>query len=608
MISKMKKLTALIYHKEYKEFLVKLRSAGVLHVELRDNGVTESQQMQQLFTDYNRYLRLLKTLEMLAPESKSTASSSAGALDVVGRVDEMLATSEKMKQLLMVVEKDIATMEPWGDFDTAMLDKIKSEGYTITLFTSNVRLFDEAWIEKYNAVIINQVATHLYFVTVTPDGLLPDIDAEPVKIPEMSLGALKNEAERLRLEIKLVDEQLSSYANEKLPVIRAAVDELQHNIEFSRIELCGERVSDERLVLLQGWVPKEDRETLEGVLREEPVFYEISDPKPGDDVPVRFKNNAFFKLFEPICELYMLPKYNELDLTPFFAPFYMIFFGLCLGDMGYGMVISIASAILLMLMKKGNSMIGYARLALTLGLSTILCGSLTGTFFGFNIYEWNISFLDWWRDNVSFAYMNPETGKLNDPNDMLFNLSLILGGIQICYAMGIKIANQIIQLGFRYAVATIGWLIIILTTVAMVFIPAIPMAVIYVLYGAGAAGALLYNSPGKNIFLNIGLGLWDAYNMATGLLGDMLSYIRLFALGLSGGVLATVFNNIAVQMSPDIPVLGSVVMVIIFLFGHSLNIFMNTLGAFVHPIRLTFVEFFKNAGYEGGGTAYKPFK
>ena len=142
----------------------------------------------------------------------------------------------------------------------------------------------------------------------------------------------------------------------------------------------------------------------------------------------------------------------------------------------------------------------------------------------------------------------------------------------------------------------------------MMYIPSLPVSVLYALYAIGGGGALLYNSPGKNIFLNIGIGLWDAYNMLTGLLGDMLSYIRLFALGLSGGVLAAVFNNIAVQMSPDIPVVGSLVMVIIFLFGHCLNIFMNTIGAFVHPIRLTFVEFFKNAGYEGGGTAYKPFK
>ena len=197
---------------------------------------------------------------------------------------------------------------------------------------------------------------------------------------------------------------------------------------------------------------------------------------------------------------------------------------------------------------------------------------------------------------------------MNDPNDSLFALSLILGGVQICYAMVIKIVNTTIQLGFKYAVATLGWLLVIIGAVLAMFVPSMPMPVVYAICGIGAAGALLYNSPGKNIFLNIGLGLWDAYNMATGLLGDMLSYIRLFALGLSGGVLAMVFNNIAVQMSPDVPVLGPIVMVIIFLFGHALNLFMSALGAFVHPLRLTFVEFFKNAGYEGGGTAYKPFK
>ena len=114
--------------------------------------------------------------------------------------------------------------------------------------------------------------------------------------------------------------------------------------------------------------------------------------------------------------------------------------------------------------------------------------------------------------------------------------------------------------------------------------------------------AYLYNSPDKNIFVNVGLGLWDSYNMATGLLGDILSYVRLFALGLSGGILASVFNSLAVGMSPDNVIAGPIVI------GHAINIFMNVLGAMVHPMRLTFVEFFKNAGYEGGGKEYNPFK
>lgn len=608
MISKMYKVTTLVYHKEYEAFLCELRNAGVVHIEQRKSGAPDSPELQQMLADYNRYMRLVKSLEKVAPDSKDTAVNSSGAAEAATRIEEKYAMLERMKQVLAAVEKDAAAMEVWGEFDMSLVERLRNEGYAIDFYQTSVRAYNPEWEQDYNAVVVAKKASKLYFVTVAAGCDASQIDAEPVKLPSQSLSALKAEEERLRVEIKLQEEQIASFAMEKLPSLRAAMHELQQNMEFKRVVLGGERLGEEKLVLLQGWVPEEDKAKLQAMLDNEPVFYEITKPQPGDDVPVRFNNNAFFRLFEPICELYMLPKYNELDLTPFFAPFYMLFFGLCLGDMGYGLVISIATAIMLLFMKKGNSMIGYARLGLTLGVSTVLCGSLTGTFFGFNLYEWNIPLLDWWRDNVSFSSMNPETGKLNDPNDMLFNLALILGGVQIVYAMCLKAANQIIQLGFKYAVATIGWLIIILAAVAMMFIPSIPNIVVYALFAIGGAAALLYNSPGKNLFLNIGLGLWDAYNMTTGLLGDMLSYIRLFALGLSGGVLATVFNNIAVQMSPEQPVFGAIVTILIFLFGHSLNIFMNTLGAFVHPIRLTFVEFFKNAGYEGGGTAYKPFK
>ena len=193
----------------------------------------------------------------------------------------------------------------------------------------------------------------------------------------------------------------------------------------------------------------------------------------------------------------------------------------------------------------------------------------------------------------------------------MFNLSLILGGVQIIFGMMLKAANQIIQLGVKYAVATIGWILVLLSSAIAFAAPALlPMGgtVHMIILAIGLLMAYLFNSPDKNIFVNIGLGLWDSYNMATGLLGDILSYVRLFALGLSGGILASVFNSLAVGMSPDNAVAGPIVMVLIFVIGHSINIFMNVLGAMVHPMRLTFVEFFKNSGYEGGGKEYKPFK
>lgn len=609
MITKMNKLTLLVYHKEYVAFLQRLRQVGVMHVVEKNSGTAADPELEKQLALAARYARTIKRFESIAKGDLAIAADVHEASSVLEQADALVASIERRKVELQVIEKDIALLEPWGEFSHSRIERLAHAGYDVRFFVTGAKNYDSEWEQLYNAMVVERKQSRVYFVTVTHCGEVFELDAEPAKLPNASLSALVAEREQALKHIAEREQELVALANAKLNTLRAAEDELQHEIEFAKVVLDGEKLSGNKLLLLEGWVPEKSKDALVDMLNGQSVFYEIREPMPGDDVPVRFNNNRLFRLFEPICELYMLPKYNELDLTPFFAPFYMIFFGLCLGDMGYGLFITLLSAVLLLLMrKKGGSMLGYLRLALTLGISTVVCGSLTGTFFGFNIYNWGVPLFDWWRDNFSFSAMNPETGQMNDPNDSLFTLSLILGGIQICYAMAIKIVNTTIQLGFKYAIATLGWLLVIIGAVLAMFVPSIPMPVVYAICGVGAAGALLYNSPGKNVFLNIGLGLWDAYNMATGLLGDMLSYIRLFALGLSGGVLAMVFNNIAVQMSPDVPVLGPIVMVLIFLFGHTLNLFMNALGAFVHPLRLTFVEFFKNAGYEGGGTAYKPFK
>lgn len=190
-------------------------------------------------------------------------------------------------------------------------------------------------------------------------------------------------------------------------------------------------------------------------------------------------------------------------------------------------------------------------------------------------------------------------------------LSLVLGVIQILFGMCMKVANRIKHLGFVYALSTIGWVILLVSFIASALLKDfMPMfGTLHLIFLILAAVLIFFfNSPGKNLFMNFGLGLWDSYNMATGLLGDILSYVRLFALGLSGGILASVFNSLATGMSPKNAVVGPLVTILIFLIGHAINIFMNVLGAIVHPVRLTFVEFYKNAEFEGGGKKYNPFR
>ena len=434
-------------------------------------------------------------------------------------------------------------------------------------------------------MIICRISSKVFFITVTKDGEEVDLDVEQAKLPSQSLAQLEAQYANTETALEENEKKLVALSETDIPSLKEALKQVQAEIEFSKVVLSTEQTAGDKLMLLEGWAPATSKVEIEAYLNDAHIYYEITDPTPEDNVPIELNNKGFFAWFEPICKLYMLPKYNELDLTPFFAPFFMIFFGLCLGDSGYGLFLFVgATAYRLLAKKLSQSAKSIISLIQILATSTFFCGLLTGTFFGANIYDLPWPFIQRLKSAVFM-----------DNNDM-FQLSLILGAVQF---------------GFKYAIATIGWIILLLSLAFSALLPKVmPMGSTVHLIIMGIAGVMifLFNSPGKNIFLNIGLGLWDSYNMATGLLGDVLSYVRLFALGLSGGILAGVFNSLAVGMSPDNVIAGPIVMVLIFVIGHAINIFMNVLGAMVHPMRLTFVEFFKNSGYEGGGKEYKPFR
>ena len=491
-------------------------------------------------------------------------------------------------------------MQAWGDFNPANIQQLKSAGYIITFFTCPESAYKVEWEEEYNAMKINTLSSKIFFITLTKPGQEVDIDAELIKLPAYSLSKLNELYSSTEQELVDNQKELEKLAAEDVPSIKLAIQKLDNEIQFSKVVLSTEQAAGEKLMILEGWVPAKNALTVEAFLNESQVYYEISDPTPEDNVPIELNNRKFFGWFEPICKLYMLPRYNELDLTPYLAPFFMIFFGLCLGDSGYGLFLFTGATLWRIFDKKlSMSMKGILSLLQILAASTFFCGLLTGTFFGANIYHLPWPFIQKMKAAIFL-----------DNNDM-FELSLILGVIQILFGMVLKAVNQTIQFGFKYALATIGWIILLVSTGFSALLPHIlPMDswIYYVFLGVSVILIFGCNSPGKNIFLNIGLGFWDAYNMVTGLLGDILSYVRLFALGLSGGILAGVFNSLAVGMKPDNIIAGPIVMILIFVIGHSINIFMNVLGAMVHPMRLTFVEIFKNAGYTGGGNEYKPFK
>ncbi len=603
MITKMKKLTFLVYHKEYDAFLNNLRDLGVVHIAEKQQGMADNSALQEKIRLSARLSATIKLLQNIKTEEKvtddsETVSASRG-MQILDEVDELLNHKSSLQQQILAYEKELAVLEPWGDFSPESIAKLRDSGYDIGFYISTEANFNEDWIEAYNAMVINRVASKVYFITFTKTNQEIDLDVERIKLPDRSYGQtqeliLNNKEELLRQE-----ETLHNIARKDIPSLLAARKELNGEIEFDQVVLNTEPAAGEKLMLLQGWLPASEEDPIVAYLNSQSVYYDIKKPAPEDNVPIQLNNKGLFAWFEPICKLYMLPKYNELDLTPFFAPFFMLFFGLCLGDSGYGLFLLLGVTLYRLLAKNiGQTMKPILSLVQLLAASTFFCGMLTGTFFGANFYDLDWPFIQRMKQAIAM-----------DNNDM-FQLSLLLGVIQILFGMILKAVNQAIQFGFKYAVGTIGWIILLVSVGLAAVLPAVfPMGGTAHLVILAIAGAMIlfYNSPDKNIFINFGLGLWDSYNMVTGLLGDILSYVRLFALGLSGGILASVFNSLAVGMSPDNVIAGPIVMVLIFVIGHSINIFMNVLGAMVHPMRLTFVEFFKNSGYEGGGKEYKPF-
>jgi V/A-type H+-transporting ATPase subunit I len=301
--------------------------------------------------------------------------------------------------------------------------------------------------------------------------------------------------------------------------------------------------------------------------------------------------------------MYDRPQYHAFDLTPFYAPFYMLFFGLCVGDCCYGLVYILMA--LFMTKSKNAFMKSVSKLVLWLGIGTVICGFFSGTFFGIPLLDqkW-----EWIQQFKGFMINSQQ----------LFILALACGGVQLTFAMIIKSITTWMRFGCWHALDAIGWLLTIwgnivvwLLTKNNIIMPESQKTAHYIVSCVGLFLMLCFNNPEKGIkgiLGSIGSGTFGLYSKISGLLSDMLSYIRLFALGISGAVMGLVFNQLAFSFAPDVIILKQLVIIVILAFGHAINIFLCSLSGFVHPMRLTFVEFYNNAGFEGNGRKYTPFK
>lgn len=359
-------------------------------------------------------------------------------------------------------------------------------------------------------------------------------------------------------------------------------------------------------MILEGYVPEKEAARLVKELEKRfSAAITIFDPAEDEDVPVLLENNGFSSPIEPITEMYALPAKQDIDPTPVMAAFYYLFFGLMLSDAGYGCLMALVSAIALKKFPLGGNLRKTMKMFLYSGISTIFWGALFGTWFGDIVPVIFTNFLNRPAPRMAL-WFDP----VSDPMKLLL-FSLGLGILHLFLGLGVHF-YQLWKAGKRWDalcdVVPIFLLVLGAAPVGAGMLTEVPAILNTIgMYGLLAGVILIIltaSRTSKNILARLGGGLYGLYNAASGYLSDVLSYSRLLALGLATGVIGQVVNLLGTI--PENPVVKGILLFFVFIVGHSLNMAINMLGAYVHTNRLQYVELFSKF-YEGGGRAFQPF-
>ena len=377
--------------------------------------------------------------------------------------------------------------------------------------------------------------------------------------------------------------------------------------EARRISASGLLGATERVGVMQGWIRADEFERLYGDVERVVDSAEVMtiEPEEGEEPPIELKNKPVMRPFEVITEMYGMPHAKEVDPTPLAGPFFALFFGFCITDAGYGIVLVALSLLLMKYLQVGRKILwlGFAG-----GIMTIVMGAITGGWFGVTpdiLPSWL-----GWVGTLRQALM--QFDPLEEPMTM-FAWAIALGFIQITFGLAIKMVED-----FRHKDIWAGifdqltwiillWSALLIGLIKMGKVPESYMPGIKWLAIVAALGMIGFtNRVSKNPAVRMGAGIYKLYNVATSSLGDILSYTRLLALGMATGGIAMVINVVAL-IAKDIPVIGIPAMILVLVGGHSFNIAVNALGGFVHSARLQYVEFYPKF-FEGGGRPFRPFK
>lgn len=564
--------------------------------------------------------QLFKSKDEVAGDAYKTAKKNRE--EILKHVYDAVNTDKKITEDTVAIARlkaQISSYEPWKDFDIPLdFAGTKNTAAFMGNIPSTVN-FDEMYTaleERFSAVFAMLINKNADVSAIAVFCMKSDkFDVESML---RSFGFSKPSFELTSNSAKGEIEHLSSLidGHEK------SIEESKNNLEL----LCGKKhdiqllydylltAKERRLArskigntdqsfVIDGFTPTESAEEIKKSLESEFCCHVIIGEIAEDEImPIKFRNNAFVAPVEPVTEMFSYPTKDDVDPNPVMSVFYYIFFGLMLSDAGYGLLLFFGGLFITKKFKPEGTFGKLVKMFTLCGIGTTIWGALFGSWFGDIIQQVGRVFFD--VQIGELGIYNPIT----DPMPLLI-LSFVLGGIHLFAAMGVNFYNLCRHGKVWDAIFDIGFWYLLLIGLVLI-IPMAPLgtgilgAIGKYMAIAGAVGLVLTQGRSKkNIFARILGGFTGLYSV-TSYLSDLLSYSRLLALGLATGVISNVVNTMAVMGGKGI--VGAVMLVIIFLLGHTLNLLINLLGAYVHTNRLHYVEFFQKF-YEGGGKKFTPF-
>lgn len=636
MIVPMKKVSLVVLNNERKDALLQLKKVGVVHLEQIDGSSEQLSLYKEASNNAVTANAILSDIKVAKKKSFSSTVKTLSNDEVVAKCKHVIDISDKKKKLLEEIASDAAEIERfanWGQVDIEDFAYLKEKGISFKMYEipeDKYGLIDE----KLTTICVNRIKKIVRFLLIDaseerPEGLPPE--AFEVPMPVLSTKDLAKRVEDNEAEISKIEEELKA-ETVYISQIQDFKSNLESDIQFETIYSgMGQENSGKTtdLAWLTGYVPVDSFDKLKDCVTKNSWAMAASDPTEEDNVPTKLKNNKFVSLIYPLTDfLGTVPGYHEYDISGWFLLFFCVFFGMIFGDGGYGLLVTIASLVLVLksLFQK-KSVSPLMGLLLLLGLSTVAWGTVTCTWFGLKPEQ-----LPAWLTSLSITpisnaagsdyrlYLpwNTEVGLTTGQNLQIFCFTLAFLQLSVAHLKGMarnrKSLKVLGEFGSLLQIWGMFYVVLSMVVSSALFplglvVNNIPVGTIAIaLVGGGFALSFIFSNYEGNIGASI---LESCKNIISVLLGvvnvfsDIVSYIRLWAVGLAGSAISNTVNEMAG------PLLGHAITFIAFValiaFGHGLNMVLNLLSVIVHGVRLNTLEFSTHLGMSWSGFKYNPF-